>query len=169
MTTESNNDNIIPELEPIDGGQPGSTGNNAASAQAPAEGNTDEEDDEDETFPTLPDADGWHYENAGMKQLGIATKEDEAGDIFKRVELSRGRRAEMRELSKKEAQKAASLVGKNGTRKQQEERLEAAYIFCASKFTDVAGKPLNYVLEDILEFKAKDWNRLSAANGSLNF
>lgn len=129
----------------------------------------------EEQYPSIADADGWFYENEGQAALQIETRVDaDTEDTEKRIKLSRGRIGIMRELTRKENNTAKTIAGINGKNANVQspalqDKAMAAMIAVGTKFYDKDGNELKYVMEDILEFKGKDSNRLDAACGSLNF
>lgn len=129
----------------------------------------------EEQYPSIADTDGWYYESEGQAALQIETRVDsETEDTEKRIKLSRGRIGIMRELTRKENNTAKTIAGLNGKNSNVQnpalqDKAMAAMIAVGTKFYDKDGKELKYVMEDILEFKGKDSNRLDAACGSLNF
>ena len=118
------------------------------------------------TYPTKPDADGFYYEDEGEAALEIETCMT-GDDIKKRIKLTRGRTAIMRELTKKESDQAAQIAGAG--KKVNQGRIIAAYIACSTTSTDKDGKKLTFVAEDLDGWKTRDTNRLEAAAAKLNF
>ena len=113
-------------------------------------------------FPTAANAEGWYYENEGQKALGIETRDDD-GSIFKRVSLSGGRTAVLRELTGKEMKIAGKIAGRD------QDKVEYAMVALASSITDKDGNTVKVVAEDLDNWKARDINRLVAANNDINF
>lgn len=131
--------------------------------------------DEQKKYPTEPDADGFFFESEDMETVGIAKRVNaETEEEELKVSLSRGRSAIMRELTRKESQKAATIAGANAKganpkSPELQDRVMCASIALAAKFYDKDGNALSYVMEDIMEFKAKDSNRLNTGCSLLNF
>lgn len=115
------------------------------------------------TYPTTPDAEGWYYENEGEAALETETRVDDEGNIFKRIRLKGGKVATMRELNKKESDKAALIAGKN------KDMLMCAYIAIGTTIMGKDNTPIKFVAEDLDLWKAADTNRLQAAAAKLNF
>ena len=131
---------------------------------------------QDQSFPTAPDAQGYFFKDATMQQLGIqhqADPEDPEETLGIKVSLTKGRTLIMRELTRAEnakAQQIAGLTGKNPPKGMEaNDRMSAAMVAVAGTFYDRSGEPLKLVMEDILLFKSKDWNRISIATNALNF
>ena len=114
-------------------------------------------------YPTQADADGWFFAAEGDQALCIETRTDADENVFKRVALTRGRTAILRELTSKESKTAQSIGGKN-----QDLVLDAYLALCAT-ITDTDGTIEKFVAEDIEGWKAKDTNRLRTAAYQLNF
>ena len=79
--------------------------------------------------------------------------------MIKKVPLRKGRFAIVRELDRKEMKMVYEIAGGN-----DKDRLSAALIAVSSKIDEV-----ELIMEDVLEYKAKDYARLSMAAQSLNF
>ncbi len=109
-------------------------------------------------YPTLPNAEGFYFESDSDEALEISTKEYENGNLVKKVQLRKGKFAIVRELDRKEMNKVREIA--NG----DNEKMAASLIATCAKIDD---KEL--IMEDVLEFKAKDYNRLTVAAQSLNF
>jgi hypothetical protein len=118
---------------------------------------------EEIVYPTQPDADGYYYDNEGEKALETETRIDDNGDIVKRIKLRGNRTAIMRELTKKDSDKAATIAGKD------KNMLLAAYIAQGTVITDKDGNKVPFVAEDLAAWKSADTNRLEAAAAKLNF
>jgi|GEM_PF-2776400 len=114
-------------------------------------------------YPTQPDADGYYYDNSGEHALETETRVDDEGNVTKRIQLRGGKVAIMRELTKKESDKAATIAGKN------KDMLLAAYVAIGTTITDKTGAEVKFVAEDLNDWKAADTNRLTAAAAKLNF
>ncbi len=127
------------------------------------------------TYPTVPDAEGYFFPDEGLAALGIGKREDaETEDVTYRVQLSKGRTAIVRELTRKESNTASTIAGANAKganvkSNDLQDRVMCATIALSSTFFDKEGKQLKYVMEDILQMKAKDSNRLNTACSLLNF
>lgn len=113
-------------------------------------------------YPTVADADGWFFESEGQEVLGIETR-NEDDDVFKKVQLSKGRVAILRELTGKETATASKMAGKNP------DNMLNAYIAIGTTIFDKDGNAVKFVMEDIAGWKAKDSNRLQVACQQLNF
>jgi len=124
---------------------------------------TDSQDETVITYPTKPDAEGWFIENEGQAALNIESHVSESGDMLKRVKLSGGRTAIVRELTGKENNSAVKIAGK------KQDLLLPAMIAIATKIIDKDGNEIKFVAEDLDGWKAKDVNRLSTACSQLNF
>ena len=114
----------------------------------------------EKVYPTLPDADGFYFENENDEVMDILTKEYDNGNLIKKVPLRKNRFAIVRELDQKEMKKVREIAGDA----KDQQRLTAAMIALCAKIDD---KEL--IMEDILEYKAKDFGRLSLAAQELNF
>lgn len=117
-------------------------------------------------YPTTPDAEGWYTVDEGEEALEIETREDDDECVYKRVKLSKGRTAVVRELGGKEMKQAQTMVGKDP------QKLVDAYVFLSTTITDKDGKKYPFVmedLEDVRKFKGKDYNRLTTAAAMINF
>ncbi len=112
-------------------------------------------------YPTLPDSNGFYFEDENEELLNIKTKEYDNGNLIKQVELKKGKIAIVRELDRKESKKAYEIAGEW---KEDKDRLAAALIAVSTKIDDK-----EILMEDVLLFKAKEFNRLSIATQSLNF
>ena len=131
----------------------------------------------EKVYPSIPDSEGWFFENDGMEALGVEKKmdpDDEEEVYGYRVSLSKGRRAILKELTRKQRNQAANIAGANAKgadAKSQElqDRIMCATIALCAKFYDREGKELNYVMEDIMGLGAKDSNRLDTACSLINF
>jgi hypothetical protein len=122
--------------------------------------NTMQENEIDEvkkTYPTEVDENGFFYEDEGFEALGILTKEDNGNKVCK-CTLSDGRTAIVRELTGAESKKAKATLGKSMN------MLEAAYAALATK---IDGK--EYPYQELLNMKAKDYNKIETASSILNF
>ena len=86
------------------------------------------------------------------------TKEYDNENLIKKVPLRKGRIAIVRELDRKEMNKAREIAGGD------KDKIVASLI---SRCTKIDDKEL--IMEDILEYKAKDFNRLAVAAQALNF
>jgi hypothetical protein len=122
-----------------------------------------EQDEQEVVYPTTPDENGWYYNDAGEKELEIETRQDEDGNTNKRVKLSGGRVAIVKELTGKENKKAKVIAGKD------KELFMPAVVALSTTITDKNGKTVAFVAEDLDGWKAKDVNRLTAATSVLNF
>ncbi len=112
-------------------------------------------------YPTLPDSNGFYFEDENEELLNIKTKEYDNGNLIKQVELKKGKIAIVRELDRKESKKAYEIAGEW---KEDKDRLATALIAVSTKIDDK-----EILMEDVLLFKAKEFNRLSIATQSLNF
>lgn len=114
-------------------------------------------------FPSQPDKEGWFYESETNFTLGIETREDEQENAYRRVRLTKGRTAVLRELTSTESKKGAQIAGNSP------EKLVDAYVALCATITDRDGKPVKFVMEDLDGWKAKDTNKLQVACNQLNF
>lgn len=113
-------------------------------------------------YPTTTDADGFYYEDEVDEARDIQTKEYENGNLIKKVKLSRGKVAIVRELMSSDVSKAYQLAG---AKNKEDRRVVAAMISLAVTIDE---KPV--MMEDVLDtMKAKDYMRLASANAALNF
>lgn len=110
-------------------------------------------------YPTPPDQDGFYFETENEEIMGIQTKEYENGNLVKKVPLRKGKFATVRELDRKELRKVYEIAGGN-----DKDRLVSALIAMSTKIDDQ-----ELIMEDVLEYKAKDYSRLSLAAQALNF
>jgi hypothetical protein len=120
-------------------------------------------DMENAQYPTKPDAYGWFFDSAGDQSLEIETRVDEDENVFKRVRLTKGRVATLRELTGKETKTAGMIGGKD------QGKIMHAYIALCAEIVDATGVKVNFVAEDLDGWKGKDLNRLQTAAGQLNF
>ena len=111
-------------------------------------------------YPTLPDADGFYFENENEELLAITTKEYENGNLVKKVPLKKGRFAIVRELDQKEMKKVREIAGDG----KDQQRFSASMIAMCTRIDDK-----DLIMEDVLEYKAKDFGRISMAAQALNF
>lgn len=123
-----------------------------ASAEDEAEG------ERSRMYPTPPDEDGFIVEDETMDAMDMASKTYENDNKIIRVKLSKGRTAIVRELVGTEGMKAAQIAGKSA------EKLKVAYAALSTKIDDKT-----YVMEDLMNFKSKDLNKLILATQLLNF
>lgn len=116
-------------------------------------------DKEKKVYPTPPDQDGFYFETENEEVMEIQTKEYENGNLIKKVPLRKGRFAIVRELDRKELKKVYEIAGGN-----DKDRLSASLIAMSAKIDDQ-----ELIMEEVLEYKAKDYSRLSMAAQALNF
>ena len=143
--------NATPMQQPIDSAPAA-----VDTAQAPTE----------KTFPTAPDEEGFFTESEYDDVLDIRTKVYENGNKVKKVPLSGGRTALVRELIGRDSRKAKEIASthsrKNG--KEDEEDYADAVAALATK---VEGQDI--IFEDFLGYKMMDYTRIKHAAQSLNF
>lgn len=113
-------------------------------------------------FPSEKDEQGWFIENEQDFLVEVFTREDEAGNVFKKTILKGGRVAIVKELTKKEFREASKFAE---ARNDDKDAFMASLI---ATCTLVDEKPI--LMEDILDnFLARDVNRLTIAAKALNF
>ena len=115
----------------------------------------------EKNYPTAPDANGFYFEDSMDEAREISTKRYDNGNLIKSVRLRQGKIAIVRELDRKELLKMYEIAGDGGN---DNTRVIAAMISLATKIDDK-----EIIMEDVLEYKAKDFARLSTAAQSLNF
>lgn len=127
---------------------------------------------ETKVYPTPADVEGWQYMNEEDDAMGIETRTDEDECVFKRIQLSKGRSAVIRELGPKEMKLAMTMIGKNAQGKANTDNLADAYVALSTIITDSKGDKYPFVMEDLMDarkFKGKDYGKLLAACTSVNF
>ena len=142
---------------------PGSNVTNAMPGPAP---------EKEKTYPTAQDADGWFYEDEAQELMQVETRVDADENTFKRVAMSKGRTAIVRELTGGEMKMAQTMIGKDHKGQPNVANLPDAYAFLATKVVNRDGSECKFVMEDLTAgqiFKGKDYNRLTTAASMLNF
>ena len=117
----------------------------------------------EKVYPTKADDQGFYFEDRANEEIGIETKVDADDNVTKRVTLSGGKTAVLRELTTVEARKARKIAG------DKEELAMPAFIALCAQVWDKDGKEIKFVAEDLDNWKAKDTNRLITACSQLNF
>ena len=111
------------------------------------------------TYPTIPDADGFYYENEVEFGLDILTKSYENGNMVKKSLLPRcGKTAIVRELLGKDNDIIRNYMG------EVESLYQYAAITTATLFD--GGK---LAIDEVRSLKLKDFNRLLIMHQALNF
>ena len=100
----------------------------------------------------------WYSESENDLALSIETKKYSNGNLVKRCFLSDGRVAICRELT------GADCVESDKISQSKQELVYSAMMALSAKIDD---KPV--VLEDLLQMKAKDFNRIKIMTVTLNF
>lgn len=113
---------------------------------------------EKKVFP-VDTTDGFQYLDESDETMTVETKTYENGNVVKRVTLSDGRKAIVRELKAWETEEEASKFHQNN-----KTMVEMAIATIATKIND---QPV--IFEDIREMKAKDWNKIKYASALVNF
>lgn len=109
------------------------------------------------TYPK-PTSDGFFFEDAANETLGIESKEYENGKIVRRVKLSNGQTAIVRELTGREINQGVQRLATT------KEDYQVAMMAIA---TTIDQKQI--VMEDLLEMRGRDFTRLQVANAQVNF
>jgi hypothetical protein len=120
----------------------------------------------EKTFPTAPDEEGFFTESEYDDVLDIRTKVYENGNKVKKVPLSGGRTALVRELIGRDSRKAKDLVSTYARRNGKEDEEDYADAVAALA-TKVDGQDI--IFEDFLGYKMMDYTRIKVAAQSLNF
>ena len=123
-------------------------------------------------YPTQPDAEGYQFLSEEDEAMEIETRNDDDENVFKRVKLSKGRTAVIRELGPKEMKQAMTMIGKGQGGKPNTDNLPDAYVALSTTITDSKGEKWVFVMEDLMDakkFKGKDYGKLLAACTSINF
>ena len=113
------------------------------------------------SYPTKLDNNGYFLENLQAELMQTYTKENEDGTIVKKVILKNGKVGIVRELDRSEMKKALQI---SGDINNDNDKYLAALISVSTKIDDK-----EIIMEDILNYKAKDFIRLSYAVQSINF
>ncbi len=116
-------------------------------------------DAEVKTYPTQPNSDGFFFEDEGNEALGIESKVYENGNEIRRVKLSNGKIAIVRELTGLE-----TGLGVQRLCGDKQENYLFALISIATKVDDTG-----YTMEEIKEMRGKDFRKLQVASGQVNF
>ena len=116
---------------------------------------------EAKVYPTTPDTDGFYLESLQDEFMNVHTKKYDNGSVVKKVLLRNGRIAIVREMERTEMKRVHSLAGDTST---DNDRYTAALIAVCTKIDDQ-----EIIMEDVLEYKAKDFSRLTYASQTLNF
>lgn len=110
------------------------------------------------TYPK-PTSDGFFFEDSNFELLGIESKQYENGHEVRRVKMSNGGIAIVRELTGKES-------GLDVQRLSGGDKEEAQFAMIALS-TTINGTPIT--MEDVKEMRGKDFNKLRVAMGQINF
>lgn len=122
------------------------------------ENEQDEKDNhQSRKYPTPKDEEGYYYQDKSDELMGIETR-DEEGGISKRVTLSNGKKATVRELLAEDDIEIGRIIGKN-------EALRLPALLSKACLFD--GKPM--IAEDIQKIKLRDYTKLKMANSGVNF
>lgn len=129
--------------------------------------------EEVKAYPTPADANGYRFDNEEDEAMGVETRYDAETDCtFKRVQLTQGRTAVIRELGAKEMKLALKMIGNVPGNRAAMDKLPDAYVALSTTITDAKGEKYSFVmedLEDVKKFKGKDYNKLVAACTAINF
>lgn len=121
--------------------------------------NQSTEEVKEQQFPTLPDAEGYYYENQTDLEMGITTKVYENGNKIKSTVLPAcGKTAVIRELLARDSKDVARFMDKDP------EKYQMASITVATTL-DGEKQPI----EVIAVLKMKDYSRLLSMYQDLNF
>jgi hypothetical protein len=116
-------------------------------------------DELNKIYPTTPDAEGLYYANEADEAMAITTKDYDNGNRIKRIPLSTGKVAIVRELMGHEVLKYQRIA--DGDR----EMVLPAMIAVSTK---IDGQEM--IVEDYLhKVKAKDYTKIMLACQDLNF
>jgi len=115
--------------------------------------------EQDQVFPK-PTSDGFCYLNEEDELLGIESKTYENDKEVKRVILSKGRKAIIRELAAWEMEDTGKVV-------KNEKNGDGTLMAIAAAATTIDDKKI--VFEDVKFMKAKDWTKIKTAVARLNF
>lgn len=116
------------------------------------------ENAEVKTYP-LPTSDGFFFEDEGNEVFKIESHVYENGNEVRRVTLSTGKVAIVRELNGLETGRDVERLCKG-----ERENYQFAMIAIATKIGDTG-----LTMEDVKEMKGKDFTKLQVANAQINF
>jgi uncharacterized protein YbjQ (UPF0145 family) len=102
--------------------------------------------------------DGFEYSDESEEALGIETKTYENGNLVKRVKLTDGRIAIIRELNGKDVELSSRIHGND------KDKVLMAMCSVATRINENA-----IVIEDLELMKAKDYQKIRIACALLNF
>lgn len=102
--------------------------------------------------------DGYQFLDETDEAMGIASKKYENGNEVKRIKLSDGRIATVRELPAWEMEESEKF---------HENKANQVTMGVATMCTQIDGK--NVAFEDLKFMKGKDWNKIKVACATLNF
>lgn len=117
---------------------------------------------EEKKYPTQPDTDGFFYEDKDEEARGISTKIYDNNNPVKRVFLSDGRPAIVRRLKGRDIISAPNLIG--NVKEAGQSAIMGAIAAMATKVDNV-----QLVYEDLLDYWASDYNKISQASLLINF
>lgn len=110
------------------------------------------------TYPK-PTSDGFFFDDEPDELLGIESKTYENGHEVRRVKLSNGESAIVRELSGKE-------IGIDVKRLSENNQEKAQFAMIALS-TTINGRAIT--MEEVMEMRGKDFSKLRVAMGKINF
>lgn len=114
---------------------------------------------DEKLYPTPPDSDGFFYEDEENEALKIESQKYENGKEVRRVTLSDGKKAIVRQLTGSEMGTTVNrLIGNN------KDDYQYAMVAVAAKIDDKG-----LMLEDVKDMLGKDYIKLQAANSQINF